>query len=85
VTLASRHFWSEVGNGDDDFDVKVGEVCALLCADARAALTKDVVPELVSRLADAATSEIGRPDGKIDYQRLFRRINKSPPRSSAPC
>lgn len=76
VSLASRQFWKEVGNGDADFDIKVGEVCAMLCAHGRKTLIDTLVPNLVANLTAAASPIIGDKDGKLNYNRLFRRINK---------
>ncbi|SDC13567.1 PmeII family type II restriction endonuclease [Nocardioides lianchengensis] len=76
VSMASREFWQRVGGGDDGFDVKVGEVCALLCSEFRAEVLETLVPQLVKSLVRAATPLIGDRDGNLDYSRLFRRINK---------
>lgn len=76
VSLASREFWTEVGNGDADFDIKVGEVCALLCAHGCRSLIKDLVPALVANLTREVAPIIGDAAGNINYKRLFRRINK---------
>ena len=76
VSMASREFWTRVGGGDDGFDVKVGEVCALLCSEFRAEVLQTLVPQLVTSLVAAATPLIGDVDGNHDYGKLFRRINK---------
>lgn len=76
VTLASREFWGRVGGGIEDFDVRVGEVCALLCAEFRQEVMDTLVPELVRSLSDVAQKEIGDPDGTLDYAKLFRRVNR---------
>jgi hypothetical protein len=76
LSLASREFWTEVGNGDSNFDIKVGEVCARLCAHGRKRLTESLVPDLVVELTKAALPIIGNGDGTLNYERLFRRINK---------
>jgi hypothetical protein len=76
ISLASREFWERVGNGERDYDVKVGEVCALLCSEFRSEVLHTLVPTLVANLAQAAQSEIGDDNGAIDYRKLFRRINR---------
>ena len=76
VSLASREFWTLVGSGDVNFDVKVGEVCALLCATFRLEILDSLVPNLLNALTQAAISEIGDSAGNINYDRLFRRINR---------
>ena len=76
TTMRSKDFWSEVGSGDEDFDVKVGKVCRLLCSEFRADLNKKLIPDLVNRLTDEGIRVFGRPDGTIDYNRLFRAINR---------
>lgn len=75
VSMASREFWYRVGGGTVDFDVQVGEVCALLCAEFRATVLRDLVPDLVTRLVIAATPLIGDQNGELDYRKLFRRVN----------
>ena len=76
VSLASREFWTEVGNGDVNFDIKIGEVCARLCAHSRTVLLETVVPELIVKLTEATLPTLGDSDGNLNYSRLFRRINK---------
>jgi hypothetical protein len=76
ITLASKEFWTRVGNGNPDFDVAVGEVCALLCAEFRSEILITLVPELVENLTEAAIPQIGTVDGGIDYKKLFRRVNR---------
>jgi hypothetical protein len=76
ITLASKEFWERVGNGKNDFDVSVGEVCALLCAEYRVTVLDDLVPALLDNLTAAALPVIGNPDGTINYTRLFRRVNR---------
>ncbi|WP_280507185.1 PmeII family type II restriction endonuclease [Nocardia flavorosea] len=76
ISLASREFWERVGNGKKDFDVYVGEVCALLCAEFREEVMDTLVPELIRSLTNAAQHEIGDSAGRLDYTRLFRRINR---------
>lgn len=76
ISLASREFWEKVGGGIKDFDVRVGEVCALLCAEFRIEVLTTLVPNLLDNLTRAALPEIGSPDGAIDYVKLFRRVNR---------
>ncbi|MFF2326613.1 MULTISPECIES: PmeII family type II restriction endonuclease [unclassified Streptomyces] len=76
ITLASKEFWERVGNGETDYDVRVGEVCALLCSEFRAEVIDTLVPDLLRRLTHAAQPEIGDRDGRIDYAKLFRRVNR---------
>jgi Type II restriction endonuclease EcoO109I len=76
ITLASKEFWARVGDDNPDFDVAVGEVCALLCAEFRSEVLFTLVPELVEKLTQAAVPEIGTADGSIDYKKLFRRVNR---------
>jgi len=76
VSLASKDFWCRVGGGREDFDVAVGEVCAVLCAGFRTEVLETLVPDLVERLTAAATPEIGDPQGMLDYTKLFRRVNR---------
>jgi hypothetical protein len=76
TTLASREFWQRVGGGIVDFDIKVGEVCALLCSEFRKEMTTTLVPVLIEGLASMARPEIGTADGAIDYAKLFRRVNR---------
>ena len=68
VSLSSREFWERVGSGRKNFDVAVGDVCALL--------TDKLVPTLLEELTAVAQPEIGDAEGMIDYVRLFRRINR---------
>jgi len=76
ISLSSREFWERVGNGTPNYDVKVGEVCALLCAEFRSEILESLVPALLENLTGAALREIGNPDGTINYAKLFRRINR---------
>jgi len=76
ISLSSKEFWEQVGGGLEDYDVKVGEVCALLCAQSRGRLLETLVPDLLERLTEAAMPEIGNPDGSINYAKLFRRVNR---------
>jgi hypothetical protein len=76
IFLSSREFWERVGNGEENFDVKVGEVCALLCAEFRVRVLETLVPTLLDHLTAAALPEIGNSDGTINYVKLFRRINR---------
>lgn len=76
ISLASREFWERVGSSTPNYDVKVGEVCALLCAEFRSEVLQSLVPTLLERLTAAASDEIGNPDGNINYAKLFRRINR---------
>jgi hypothetical protein len=76
ISLASKEFWERVGNGRKDFDVSVGEVCALLCAESRITVLESLVPVLLDNLTATALPEIGGPDGSIDYAKLFRRVNR---------
>ena len=75
ISLASKEFWERVGNGRTDFDVSVGKVCALLCAEYRITVLESLVPVLLDNLTAAALPEIGRKDGSIDNAKLFRRVN----------
>jgi len=75
LSLASREFWTRVGNGDEHYDVKVGEVCALICSEFRATIESALMPDLVQRLAEAAEPIIGNGTGAVDYPKLFRAIN----------
>jgi len=76
VSLASREFWERVGGGQKDYDVKVGEVCALLCSEFRAKILTTMVPALLDKLTEAAQPEVGNADGTINYAKLYRRINR---------
>lgn len=76
ITLRSRDLWMRVGDGDVDFDFKVGEVCSLLCAEARVTVEKTLIPVMMKVLIESAEPEIGDGAGMIDYRKLFRRINK---------
>ena len=76
ISLSSKEFWEQVGGGLEDYDVKVGKVCALLCAQSRGRLLENLVPDLLERLTKAAMPEIGNPDGSINYAKLFRRVNR---------
>ncbi|MGA5564224.1 PmeII family type II restriction endonuclease [Streptomyces platensis] len=76
ITLASKEFWQRVGNGEVDYDVRVGEVCALLCSEFRTEVLETLVPDLLHRLTLAAQPEIGDPEYLIDYAKLFRRVNR---------
>jgi Type II restriction endonuclease EcoO109I len=74
--LPSRKFWESVGNGKKDFDAKVGEVCALLCSEARQQIIKERLPDLIDRVAKAALPLIGDAQGNIDFVKLFKQVNK---------
>ncbi|MFI7103422.1 PmeII family type II restriction endonuclease [Streptomyces sp. NPDC050161] len=76
VSLSSREFWEQVGGGTADYDVRVGEVCALLCSEFRKEVLDTLVPDLLERLTRAAQPEIGDAEGNIDYAKLFRRVNR---------
>jgi type II restriction endonuclease EcoO109I-like protein len=76
VSLASREFWTEVGSGDANFDIKIGEVCARLCAHGRKKLIETLVPDLVIKLTKATLPILGDREGNLDYARLFRAINR---------
>jgi Type II restriction endonuclease EcoO109I len=76
VSLSSREFWERVGDGNANFDVRVGEVCALLCAEFRVTVLETLVPTLLDSLTTAALPQIGNSDGTINYVKLFRRINR---------
>jgi len=75
VSLASREFWTRVGNGNANYDAQVGNVCALLCSEFRKEIQQKLVPDLVNKLAAEAEQSIGDGSGNLDYQKLFRRIN----------
>lgn len=76
VTLSSKQFWQSVGGGIADYDVKVGEVCALLCSEFRSEVLNSLVPTLLSQLTKAAQPKIGDVNGAIDYEKLFRQVNR---------
>lgn len=76
VSLRSRDFWQEVGGGDPDFDIRVGEVCRILCAEFREELKETTVPQLVKRLTIEGCAAFGTSTGEIDHRRLFRLINR---------
>lgn len=76
IVKRSRDFWAEVGSGDVDYDFKVGEVCHLLCSEFRDQLNRTAIPDLIKRLTDEGSRVFGDADGKIDYLRLFREINR---------
>ncbi|NFV79854.1 PmeII family type II restriction endonuclease [Magnetospirillum aberrantis] len=75
VSMRSREFWTDVGNGDQEYDIKVGEVCRLLCSEFRSELSEEVVPELIDRLTAEGVAVFGTPEGDIDFRKLFRKIN----------
>lgn len=75
ISLGSRDFWTRVGGGDRDFDLKVSAATTLICSDFRARLEIDLVPRLIEGLTAEALVRIGTPEGDIDIQRLFRAIN----------
>lgn len=76
ISMRSRDFWQEVGDGDADYDVRVGEVCQLLCSEFRAQLYTDTIPLLIDELTKEGTKVFGNAEGEIDYTRLFREINR---------
>jgi len=76
ISLSSREFWSRVGDGDADFDIRVGEACALICTDFRSTLEDTTVAALVDELTAAAEAVIGDGRGSIDFPRLYREINR---------
>jgi hypothetical protein len=76
VSLSSREFWSRVGAGDIDFDLKVGEVVALTCGEFRGRLARELIPRLVGELGSAASPLIGDPEGNLDMAKLFRAVNR---------
>lgn len=76
ISMRSRDFWQEVGNGDADYDVRVGDVCRLLCSEFRAQLYTDTIPLLIDELTTEGTKVFGNANGEIDYTRLFREINR---------
>jgi Type II restriction endonuclease EcoO109I len=76
VSLASREFWERVGRGTPDYDVRVGEVCALLCSEFRAEVLETLVPALLTKLTAVAQPQIGDANGALDYTKLFRRVNR---------
>ena len=75
LSLRSREFWTRVGDGDENYDVKVASVCALLCGEFRATVSTTLLPSLTDKLAAAAESIIGNGTGQIDYPKLVRAIN----------
>jgi hypothetical protein len=76
ISMRSRDFWQEVGNGNDAFDFKVGEVCGLLCSEFRQELSNSAIPKLIALLTDEGRASFGDDEGRIDYERLFRAINR---------
>lgn len=76
VSLGSHDFWTKVGGGDPNFDVKIGEAVELICRDFRRRLETDLIPQLTERLAEAAQPIIGTSDGSLDTAKLFRAVNK---------
>lgn len=77
VALRSRDLWTEISGGIDvDYDVRVGEVCATLCAESRTKLINEIVSPMIERLIKSALPIIGDGKGNIDYRKLFRAINK---------
>jgi len=76
VAMGSREFWSKVGAGDRDFDVRVGDVCALLCSEFRQEINSTLVPTLIEKLTIEAMPLIGGNAGQINYPALFRAINR---------
>jgi hypothetical protein len=74
--MASREFWQEVGAGEEDYDARVGEVCALLCSEFRSNEVKPMIASLVAILTSAARPIIGDSDGNLDLVKLFRAVNK---------
>ncbi|WP_198038914.1 PmeII family type II restriction endonuclease [Skermanella stibiiresistens] len=75
ISMRSREFWQRVGNGDTDYDVKVGEVCGMLCSEFRCEVQEKLIPQLIADLTNAAIPIIGNPDGTLSYRKLFRAIN----------
>jgi Type II restriction endonuclease EcoO109I len=76
TSLSSREFWSRVGGGDADFDLKVGEVVALTCGEFRERLEHELVPQLVEKLVSAALPILGDSEGDLDMAKLFRAVNR---------
>jgi len=76
VSLSSREFWKKVGGGDEDFDRRVGEAVGLICGEFRSRLEQDLIPELTTSLAQDAQPIIGKPDGSLDPEKLFRAVNR---------
>lgn len=76
ISMRSRDFWKEVGSGDDDFDIKVGEVCGLLCSEFREELSTSAIPKLIDLLSEEGRNSFGDEQGNIAYERLFRAINR---------
>jgi hypothetical protein len=76
ISKRSREFWAEVGAGDPDYDFKVGQVCRLLCSEFRAELNATAIPNLINRLATEGARVFGDQNANIDYERLFRVINR---------
>jgi hypothetical protein len=75
MSMRSREFWSNVGGGDSEYDVKVGQVTGLLCSKIRAEVESSLIPKLIDRLVEVAMPLIGNFSGEIDYQKLFREVN----------
>jgi hypothetical protein len=76
VSLSSRTFWAKVGNGDIEFDLKVGKAVALICGEFRRRLEQDLIPTLTDSLVEAAHPIIGAPNGALDMEKLFRAVNR---------
>lgn len=76
ISMRSRDFWQEVGNGDPDYDARVGDVCRMLCSEFRAQLYSDTIPLLIDALTKEGIKVFGNANGEIDYTRLFREINR---------
>lgn len=76
VSHGSKEFWVKVGGGKKDFDVNVGEVLAILCSEFRKNDVKDLIATLTSKLEECGKERFGLKDGSIDFNKLFRSINK---------
>ena len=76
VSLSSRAFWTKVGNGDIEFDLKVGEAVALICGEFRRRLEQDLIPTLTDSLVEAADPIIGDSRGVLNMGKLFRAVNR---------
>lgn len=76
LSLASSELWTRAGGGNESFDVRVGEVCALLCSEARSKIGQTQIPTLIEQLTREATPLIGNEAGEIVYEKLFSLVNK---------
>jgi Type II restriction endonuclease EcoO109I len=81
-SLASSVFWRRVGGNKPNFDVRVGQACALMCREFREELERDLLPTLEKDLTELALARFGEADGTINYPKLFGLINRDHPDGS---